>query len=423
MQYIREENESYNLHIIKTNKFKKMIIKVNFKAPIEKEKIVLRRLVPNILLESNAKYNTKRLLNIKTEELYNLSGGSRVVNSGNSIVTSFTQTALSEKYAKGLFHDTVEFVSNIIFNPIIVDNHFNEEAFKHSRDILKEEMELLNENPMAYANEEAMKEIGKGTPIAYPLYGTEKELNFVKNKDVYRCYLDMINNDKIDIFLIGDIPENASKIVKEYFRFNGLREDSNHYINHKEFSEEYREIKKTKPYNQSTLIIGYKVDNLTNFEKQYVMPIYSYILGGGPDSRLFKNVREKNSLCYSIGSSYRLISNLFIISSGINASDYNKALKLIKEEVRKMANGEFNKNDIEKAKITFLSAYDEVPDSIYSILNDYINHEYLQTDLVMKRKEEIIKVTKEDIMNVIPKIHPEIVYLLEGSKEYEKENI
>ena len=153
------------------------------------------------------------------------------------------------------------------------------------------------------------------------------------------------------------------------------------------------------------------------------MPIYTYILGGGPDSRLFKNVREKNSLCYSISSTYKLISNIMVISSGINASDYKKAFKLIKEQVEKMNNGEFDIKDINNAKITYLSAYEESDDSIYSILNSYVSREYLGLDLNNIRKKKIKKVTKKDILNVIPKIHPEIVYLLKGGKENEEKNI
>ena len=75
------------------------------------------------------------------------------------------------------------------------------------------------------------------------------------------------------------------------------------------------------------------------------------------------------------------------------------------------------------AKITYLSAYEEVNDSIYSILNNYVTREYLKTDLIDTKKRKIKKVTKKDILNVIPKIHPAIVYLLKGGKENEKDTI
>ena len=78
----------------------------------------------------------------------------------------------------------------------------------------------------------------------------------------------------------------------------------------------------------------------------YVSYIYSYILGGGPDSMLFKNVREKNSLCYSINASIYSISDLMIIKSGINAKDVSKAIKIIKEQVKKIKKGNFDLEEI-----------------------------------------------------------------------------
>ena len=417
MKYKKIKKEAYNLHIIKTDKFKKTVVKVNFKNKNIKEENVKRRLIPNILAESNDIYKTKRLLNIKTEELYDLSGGSDVTNSGESTITSFSITFLNEKYAPGLFKDAIEFISNIIFHPQVVDNKFDNKAFNHSREVLKEEIDVLNESPFGFAIHDMYSKMLPDTPMAYPPYGTKQEIDKTKNEDTYKFYLDMLANDQVDIYLIGNIPDNAEAIIDKYFHLKGARAKTKHYLNHTKYTSKYTEYEVTKDYKQSTLLIGYKLEDLTPFERDYVMPIYSYILGGGPDSRLFKNVREKNSLCYSISAGYKPISNIMVISSGINASDYKKALKLIKEEVKKLSNGEFTKRDIDNAKITYLSAFTEVTDSIYSVLNNYISKEYLNTDLVNVRKRKIKKVTKKDILNVIPKIHPEIVYLLKGGRE------
>jgi predicted Zn-dependent peptidase len=423
MKYKKIKNEAYNLHIINTDKFKKTLIRINFKNKNIKENIVKRRLVPAILSESNNLYKTKRLLSIKTEELYSLVGGTDVTNSGESIITSFNANILNEKYAPGLFEDAFAFVTNIIFNPKVVDGKFDDKAFKYSCECLKEEIDVYNESPGAYASSKMLEKLAPNTPLSYPPYGTKEEINNTKNKDVYDSYVDMINNDYVDIFLIGNIPSNAEAIVKKYFKLKGKRNNTKHYIYHDKFTDKYKEYSDTKDYNQSTLLIGYKADNLTDFERDYVMPIYTYILGGGGGSRLFENVREKHSLCYSISCSFKPISNIMVISSGINASAYKKALKLIKEEVAKMNKGEFDKSDIDKAKITYLSAYEEVTDSILSTLGNYVSREYFGTDLINTRKRKIKKVTKKDILNVIPKIHPEVVYLLEGGKENEKKNI
>ncbi len=416
------KEEGYTLHIIKNNKFKKNIIKVIYKNKMTRDDIEIRRVIPNILVESNSIYDTRRLLNIKREELYNMQVSGSVFQSGNAISTSITGTFLNDKYAPNLLNDAIEFISNLIFKPKVIDNHFDDKAFKMSCELLKEDIDTLYENPGAYAFENVYRIMGENSPLGYPLYGTKENIDKLKNEDVYKYYLNMLDNDKVDIYVAGDIDDSVISVIKKYFKIKNKRKNTKHYITYDKFTDEYKEIKETKSYNQSKLIIGFKLDDLTDYEKQYVMPIYSYILGGGPDSKLFQNVREKNSLCYSISARYMSVSNVMLISSGINASDYEKALKIIKEQIKSMEKGEFNTKDIDKAKITYLSVYDEINDSLYSIVSDYISNTDLKTDLVNTRKKKIETVTKKDIMNVIPKIHPELVYLLEGSKEDGKES-
>ena len=170
---------------------------------------------------------------------------------------------------------------------------------------------------------------------------------------------------------------------------------------------------------QSKLYIGCKLDKLTPFEQKYVMNIYSFILGGSPNSRLFMNLREKNSLCYSVNSTYQPVFNLLIIRAGINASDFKKSVTLIKQELKNITQGKFDEKEIEAGKITYKNTFKEVEDSAFSILNAYTSCEYLGYDPIEKRIKEIDKVTKEDIIKVSKKIHVDTIFLLEGA-QYEE---
>lgn len=424
MQYKKIEGMAYNLHLIKTDKFKNVMVKINFKNKITKSDIINRRLISDILLESNSIYNTRRLLGIKTEDLYNLNISENVTLSGNVIVTSFTITFLNDKYAEeGLLNDAIKFLCDVIFKPKVDDEKFDSKALELAKKRSREDIESIKENPREYTIEKVYEIMGKNTPLSYSTYGTLEELEQVDAHNLYLSYLSMLKNDNIDIFVIGDINyDNVTKVFKEQFDINTKkREQYSHYVEHDKIRSRFITKKESRENNQSILILGYKLNKLTDYERQYVLPIYSYILGGGPDSRLFKNVREKNSICYSISSQIRVVSNIMLISAGINAKDYNKAVKLIKKEVQNMSSGEFDESDIEKAKLTYLTAYKEVNDSMWSIISDYINHEYLNTDLIEVKEKEIMKVTKKDIMNVISKIHPDLVFFLEGTKNNEED--
>lgn len=422
MEYKKIEGIAYNLHLIKTDRFKKNMIKINFKNKLVKEEIVKRRLIPNILVESNSIYDTKRLMDIKTEDLYNMDVYGNITVSGNSIITSFIGSFLNDKYTEdGLLEQALTFMFDLIFKPKVVNDAFDTKAFNLSKESLREEIESIKEDPAEYSMERTLEELGPNTSLALHTYGYVEDLDNLTEEELYQYYLYMLKSDVVDIFVIGNIDfDNVEKLLKDIPIVTKKKHDYEHYINHTKFKNKYRKVDEQIDNNQSILTLGYKLENMTDFEKQYVLPIYSYILGGGPDSRLFLNVREKNSLCYTISSQVRIVSNIMLISAGINADNYKKCFELIKEQVSLMGHGKFDDEDIEKAKLTYISAYKETNDSLPAIINTYVSHEYLNMDLLDDKEKNIKKVTKEDIMKIIPKIHPEVVYFLEGTKKDEE---
>lgn len=424
MEYKKIENKNYNLHLIKTDKFKRTMIRINFKNKVTKEDIVKRKLISEVLLESNSIYSTKRLLAIKTEDLYNLAIYNRGTMSGNALICSFEVCFLNDKYSEeGLLNEAINFLCDVIFRPKVEDEQFDLKALELAKKRMKEDIDSIKESPYLYLTEQAYKIIGKNTSLEISPFGTYELIDSIDSHELYTSYLSYLKNDNVDIFVIGNIDfKETEKIFKEQFDINNRKKkEINHYIEFKKVKNRFSIKKEQIDNNQSLLFLGYKLKDLTNYEKQYVLPIYSYILGGGPDSKLFKNVREKHSLCYSVNSQIKPVSNVMYITAGINAKNYKKALNLIKEEVDNMKNGNFDDSDMMKAKLTYITAYKEIKDSMSSILNTYANHEYLDSDLLDEKEKNIMKVTKEDILKVIPKIYPDLVYFLEGTKKDEED--
>ena len=160
---------------------------------------------------------------------------------------------------------------------------------------------------------------------------------------------------------------------------------------------------------------------MTDFERNYISTIYSFILGGGPDSKLFQSVREKNSLCYSINSVVLKTFNLLIIKAGIDKGDFKKAVSLIRKEVNNMNKNKITDEELTKAKITYINSCKEILDSPSSIIGVYTAKEYLNVDLLEDRIENIEKITKEMLVAFSKKLHLDTIFLLEGDLENEDE--
>ncbi len=77
---------------------------------------------------------------------------------------------------------------------------------------------------------------------------------------------------------------------------------------------------------QGKLVMGYRANvDYADTDRYYALVVGSNVLGGGPHSKLFVNVREKESLCYYIFSSIEKYKSILFISSGIETKDYDKA--------------------------------------------------------------------------------------------------
>ena len=422
MEYQKYENVAYNLHTIKTDKFKTITVKINFKRKLNKKDITYRNLLSDVLLESSLKYPSRRELEIKTEDLYNLLLKANTYTSGNYMVLSFDCIFLNEAYTeKGMLKESLEFLMEFLFHPNANNKSFEKNNFMISKNALKEELETLEDSYGRYAMYRLLEEMDEKAPFSIRSVGYLEDLEEINEANLYSYYESVLNSDLIDIFVIGNIDsEKIKDLFKEMFLINTMKKKTeSHYLEPVKPKRKIKTIKEKKDINQSHLLIGCKLDALTDIERKYVMNVYNFILGGGTDSKLFQNVREKNSLCYSIHSTFQPTSNILSIKAGIDASSYKKAVSLIKKELTNMEKGDFEESDIEKAKITYLSAFDELEDSPGSIISSYVSCEYLGYDNLEERKNKITEVTKKMVVDVAKKVHADTIYLLEGGTIHE----
>ncbi len=182
--------------------------------------------------------------------------------------------------------------------------------------------------------------------------------------------------------------------------------------------KEKQEVKESFDTTQSNLFIGCKIDNLTKEERTSLV-LYNTILGTMNNSVLFVNVREKNSLCYHIGSIINKYTDTIVIDSGIDAKNYKKAIKLIEESLESMTKLSVVKKLITNAKKTLDIAYNDYYDNILKIMDYYYLNEFTKTPDIEERRKEINEITPEKICEIAKKVKISCIYLLEGSSNEE----
>lgn len=418
MQYKKVEVGSYNLHMIKTDRFKTVNVQIILSSEVVKEEITKRNFLADILTYSSKKYKTKRDISIASQDLYAANIYSTSYRLGNYYNTDINLYFLNEKYSeKNMTEKSLDFLSEIIFNPNVLDGKFDNDSFNIVKNNMRIQIESIKEDTRKYSMIKMLENMDKNSPYSYHGFGYIEDLEKITEANLYEYYKEFMTKSNIDIFVIGDINFNEiEKLIKEKFKFNIFKKKrKDPIIYHDTIRLRAKTVIEKDSINQSKLTIGCKLKGLTDFEKNYVLTLYNIILGGGSESLLFQNVREKNSLCYYISSTSNKVDNLLMISSGISKENFKKTLSLIKKEIKNMSAGKFSDEMLKQAKIRYNSVIDEIYDYPTQIISAYYASEVLDVDFPEVRKQKIMEVTKEDIIAISKKIKMDTIYLLEGN--------
>ena len=421
MDYELIDMGGYNLHIIKTKKFKTITMQVMFRDKVKKEDITIRNLLRNVLFNSNKDYKTERQLNIQIEKLYDLKLGTSSFSVGNYTNMCFSTKFLNEKYTEsGMNETSIRFLLDIIFKPNINDNKFDEDIVSKEKDKIKKSLMSLMDNKQRYALIKLF-ESTKDKPYSYNFYGYEEDLDKLNSTNLYTYYEQMLKTNSADIFFVGDVDSKEIKdILKEYFKIGVFHKESKDIISEElKVTNKIIKLEEEVNVNQTQLTILCSLHKLSDFERRYVLRLYNELLGGSSNSILFNDVREKNSYAYYIYSDIQAYDNILYICSGIENGNEDKVFKVIKKSISKVNKGSFDEEYLNSCKESVISTIKASMDNPSGIINTYFAKYFVDSDTSEKRIENINKVTKEDIINLGKKIKLHTQFILKGVNDEE----
>lgn len=411
-----ELKKGIKLHIINTNKFKTNLISVFLTSKLSRETITKKALILSILRRGNNTLKTQEEINAKLEDLYGAECDCGIDKNGDNHISKFYIETLNDNYIlnnENIFEEAIQVLFDIIFNPISENNKFKDEYFDGEKETLKQIIEARKDNKRAYSTIRCIEEMYKDEPYGLYKYGYVEDLEKITNEELFEEYKNLINNSKIDIFVSGNIDEQK---VEEIFKNNKYIKElcKREYVLPEEVNKENETktvIEKTN-VAQGNLNIGMKVNNISKDDVAKVA-VYNAVLGGGANSKLFQNVREKASLAYSAGSMFIKTKKTIIIKCGIDPENYEKTLKIVNKQLDDMKNGDFSEEDMNKAKELIVASCKSMQDEQDSELSYYFNKELNDEKTTI---EEYIKdvqaVSKEDVINVANNVKTDTIYFL-----------
>ncbi|HLS20357.1 MAG TPA: pitrilysin family protein [Bacillota bacterium] len=410
--------KGYQLHLIPTKKFKTIHFVIKFKTNLAREMVTERALFPYVLRQGTVNYPSEQALQLKLDELYGATLSLDVAKKGDHHIFSVRVAVANEKFIPDestLIDEAIQLLQEVIFNPLTEEGAFLETIFQREKKTLEKKIQSIVDNKIQYANLRLIDEMFKDERYSLHVHGYVEDLKTMTAKQLYEQYEKMLNEDQIDIYVLGDF-NVATMQEKIATAFVSLHENDHSRLEiNQETSiiSQINEVIEHQEIQQAKLHLGYRT-NCTFSDNQYpALQVFNGLFGGFPNSKLFMNVREKHSLAYYASSQLDSHKGVLFVLSGIDHKDYEKAREIIEQQMAAMKQGDFSDDDIAETKSMLINQILETldhPQGIIELLYQQVVAEYQMPPEQFIAK--INAVTKDDVINVAEKVVQDTVFLL-----------
>ena len=410
-----------NLTLIPEEKFKSNLVSIYIQRILDRDEVTMNALLPSIIKSGSEKYPSAREMSYHQDDLYGVSIGADSSKRGESQVITFKIISTDEEYLdEQIFKKVVKYLDEVVNHPLVIDGGFKEEYVAIEKENLKNRIESIINDKGRYAVERAREEMFKNEKYGISDLGYLEDIDKITAKGLYEHYVNIMKTSPIDIVVEGNFDEDEIvEIISNGFDFH--RENIIE-IPRADFIKKVDEIKVIKEemdITQVKLVMGYRcnVDYKDEF-KYYSLFVGSNVLGGGPHSKLFVNVREKESLCYYIYSSLEKYKTSIFISSGIESENYDKTVELIGEQLKSLKEGKISDEELLNSKSAIISSLKTIKDSLGGSSDFYFSQSMGGTNTTVEKIIEMIeKVTVSDIVEAFKNIELDTIYFLSNNKE------
>jgi predicted Zn-dependent peptidase len=169
---------------------------------------------------------------------------------------------------------------------------------------------------------------------------------------------------------------------------------------------------------QAKLNMGFQTSVYYGDHRRFALMVFNGLFGGFPHSKLFLNVREKESLAYYASSSVDTFRGLVTVQTGIDGKNRTRVLELVNEQLASLCAGEFTEEEIAQTKAMLRNQFLLSLDSPQALIETaYLNQWLPDTQLTEEEfLTALMAVTKEEIQAVAQDITLQAIFVLDGEE-------
>ncbi len=409
-----------SLHIRQTTQFKTVNFSIKWRRPLTTKDAAHRTVLSNVLQHSNERFTTSASYRSYLDDLFGTVLYFDTAKRGAEHILLLNVETVNDQYLSNsnVLNEALDLLHTAIFKPNLEGEVFVPAIVEREKAMVSERIQSIFDDKTRYAQTRLTQILRPDQPASISANGSIEEVKAVTPVSLKAAYDEMLANDLIDIYVVGDIDvEEITAKLRDILPFADRPGfDSTGEQEPKEKPAEY--TKEQLEMKQGKLHIGFSTPVRFGDKDFPAMQILNGIFGGYAHSKLFMNVRERESLAYYASSSYASHYGLMYVVSGIEPAKEKKAIEVIQEQLVAMQNGEITDLEMSQTKAMLINQLKEALDSArgqIEIFDQYKGlNEAFSIDTWVNRWSAV---TKDDVQRIAGQVKQEAVYFLCGKED------
>ncbi len=349
------------------SRFKQSVLSIQFVRMMRREEAAQNALIPAVLLRGCDAYPDLRTITARLDDLYGAGISALVRRIGDYQTTGLSCAFIADRFAMAgdeILDPMSQLLRQLLLKPVREGDGFSEAFVESEKKNLICALEAERNDKRAYAGAQLLRTMCKADSFGIPRLGTPEAVAAIDPVSLLAHYQKVLRESPIEIFYVGGA--ELSRIAQALSHL--FAEIDRCYVNLSEqtpFQDPSNEALRTEELEiaQAKLCMGF-VTPITNRHEDFAaMQVFNALFGSGQSCKLFQTVREKMSLCYSIGSGYYGSKGILTVSAGIDGKNMEKTRDQILTLLQACRDGHITEEELEAAKLSLISGLQTVHDS------------------------------------------------------------
>lgn len=410
-----------HLNCIPADKFNRCRISLHFRFPASREKATDQALLPLVMDRGYAACPDMTQLSRKLARLYGAALSVETSMQGASRVLSVSITGIKDRFALNGEALTAEYAAiafGVAFEPCFENGCFSREAVEIEKTTLARQLESEINDKRLYCVRQARRKFFGDSPAGIERDGYLADLPAVTCESLTAVYQEMLRTAQLDVICLGADEAVVRRMILE--KLAGIQREpaqlENYLYMPAQPTEHFRE---EMDLVQAKLCMMFTWNQCAKPEQLNAFRLAMSVFGGSTTSRLFLNVREKQSLCYYCASRFASPTAFMMVDSGVEPANAEKAEQAILKELENLVNGPITEEELENSRRGLLSGMTSVGDSLAGLENWYYN-EILRGGVINTPEQaasQLMQVSAEDVRSILAGFRYSVGYLVTKKEE------